>query len=106
MRLLTLTGPGGSGKTRLALAAVAEAANAFPDGVWWVPLASIRDPGLVLSSVALALGVPEQAGRGLEETLIDVVSAERMLLLLDNVEQLLPGATPRWRRFGTPATPR
>ena len=93
VRLLTLTGPGGSGKTRLALAAVAEAANAFPDGVWWVPLASIRDPGLILSSVALALGVPEQAGRGLEETLIDVLSAGRALLLLDNLEQLLPGAT-------------
>ena len=63
VRLLTLTGPGGVGKTRLALQAVAEAADAFPDGVWWVPLASVRDPGLVLSSVALALGVPEQPGR-------------------------------------------
>jgi predicted ATPase/DNA-binding SARP family transcriptional activator len=92
VRLLTLTGPGGSGKTRLALAVVAAAANAFPDGVWWVPLASVRDPGLVLSSVALALGVPEQTGRGLEETLIDVLSGGRRLLLLDNLEQLLPSA--------------
>jgi predicted ATPase/DNA-binding SARP family transcriptional activator len=92
VRLLTLTGPGGTGKTRLALQAVAAAADAFPGGVWWVPLASLRDPRLVLSSVALALGVPEQPGRALEETLIDVLSGGRMLLLLDNLEQLLPGA--------------
>ncbi len=91
-RLLTLIGPGGVGKTRLALQAVAEAADSFPDGVWWVPLASLRDPGLVLSSVALALGVPEQHGRGLEETLIDVLSAGKAILLLDNLEHLLPAA--------------
>ena len=91
-RLLTLIGPGGVGKTRLALQAVAEAADSFPDGVWWVPLAPLRDPGLVLSSVALALGVPEQPGRGLEETLIDVLSAGRAILLLDNLEHLLPAA--------------
>src|SRR6185312_3487406 len=59
-RLVTFTGPGGVGKTRLALQAVAEAAEGFPQGVWWVPLASLRDPGLVLASVALALGVREQ----------------------------------------------
>jgi predicted ATPase/class 3 adenylate cyclase len=92
VQLLTLIGPGGTGKTRLALQAVAGVADAFPDGVWWVPLASLREPGLVLSSVALALGVPEQPGRRLEETLIDVLSAGRAVLLLDNLEQLLPGA--------------
>ena len=92
VRLLTLTGPGGVGKTRLALQTVADAADGFPDGVWWVSLASLRDPALVLSSVALALGVPEQSGRGLEETLIDVLSSGRAILLLDNLEQLLPGA--------------
>ena len=92
VRLLTLTGPGGVGKTRLALQAVADAADGFPDGVWWVPLASLRDPALVLSSVALALGVPEQSGQGLEETLMDVLSSGRAILLLDNLEQLLPGA--------------
>ena len=68
-----------------------------------MPLASLRDPELVLSSVALALGVPEQAGRGLEETLVDVLSGRRMLLLLDNLEQLFRVPPPRWRRFGTPA---
>ena len=92
-RLVTLTGPGGVGKTRLALQAVAEAAEGFPEGVWWVPLASLRDPGLVLSSVALALGIPEQPSRGLEETLLDVLSAGRAILLLDNLEHLLPAAT-------------
>ncbi len=89
---LTLTGPGGTGKTRLALQAVAASANAFPEGVWWVPLASLRDAGLVLSSVALALGVPEQPGRGIEETLADVLSAGRAIVLLDNLEHLLPVA--------------
>ena len=95
VRLLTLTGPGGVGKTRLALQTVADAVEAFPDGVWWVPLASVRDPDLVLPSVALALGVPEQGGRGLEEGLIDVLSAGRSILLLDNIEHLLPGAAAK-----------
>ena len=95
VRLLTLTGPGGVGKTRLALQAVAGVAEAFPDGVWWVPLASVRDPDHVLSSVALALGVSEQRGRELEETLIDVLSAGRSILLLDNLEHLLPGAAAK-----------
>jgi predicted ATPase/class 3 adenylate cyclase len=92
-RLVTLTGPGGVGKTRLALQAVAEAAEGFPEGVWWVPLASLRDPGLVLSAVALALGIPEQPSRGLEEPLLDALSAGRAVLLLDNLEHLLPAAT-------------
>jgi class 3 adenylate cyclase/tetratricopeptide (TPR) repeat protein len=92
VRLLTLTGPGGVGKTRLALQAVAEAADAFPGGVWWVPLSALRDPGLVLSSVASTLGVPEAPGRGLDELLIDVLSAGRSLLPLDNLEHLLPAA--------------
>jgi predicted ATPase/class 3 adenylate cyclase len=95
VRLLTLTGPGGVGKTRLALQAVANAAEAFPDGVWWVPLVSARDPDLVLSSVAVALGVPEQRGRELEESLIDVLSTGRSILLLDNLEHLLPGAAAK-----------
>ena len=95
VRLLTLTGPGGVGKTRLALQAVANAVEAFPDGVWWVPLASVRDPDLVLSSVALALGVPEQRGRELEESLIDALSAGRSILLLDNLEHLLPSAAEK-----------
>jgi predicted ATPase/class 3 adenylate cyclase len=94
VRVLTLTGPGGVGKTRLALQAAGEAADAYPDGVWWVPLASLQDPQLLLSSVAQALGVSEEPGRSLDETLVDAVSAGRTLLLLDNLEHLLPEAAP------------
>ena len=55
-RLLTLTGPGGTGKTRLALQAAAEVSDVFPDGIWWVPLAPLRDPALVLESAAQVIG--------------------------------------------------
>jgi predicted ATPase/class 3 adenylate cyclase len=92
IRLLTLTGPGGTGKTRLALQAVAEASDGFPDGVWWVPLAPLRDPALVLSSVAQALQVQEEPGRELAETLAARLAGKRLLLLLDNIEHLLPNA--------------
>ena len=90
VQLITLTGPGGTGKTRLALQAAAEVSDAFPDGVWWVPLAPLRDPALVLSSVAHALEVKDQPGRELAETLADHVSGKRLLVLLDNAEHLLP----------------
>jgi predicted ATPase/class 3 adenylate cyclase len=91
-RLLTLTGPGGTGKTRLALQAAAEAAEDFGDGVWWVPLAALRDPALVLRHTAQALDVVEQPDRPLAEVLAEMLSGKRMLLLLDNAEHLLPGA--------------
>jgi predicted ATPase/Tfp pilus assembly protein PilF len=91
-RLLTLTGPGGTGKTRLALQAVAAAADGYPDGIWWVPLASLRDAGLLLSSVAQALDVREKPDRDLGEALVDRLSAGRTILLLDNLEHLLPAA--------------
>src|SRR5262249_26972994 len=89
--LLTLTGPGGTGKTRLALEAASAAADAFPDGLWWVPLAPLHDPELLSSALAQALHVPETGGP-LVEALIDRVAGKRMLILLDNLEQLLPGA--------------
>jgi predicted ATPase len=92
VRLLTLTGPGGTGKTRLAMQAAAEVSESFPDGVWWVPLAPVRDPGLALFSVAQTLGVKEQPGRKLADTLVAELMGKRNLLLLDNLEHLLPEA--------------
>src|SRR5262249_9170667 len=80
-RLLTLTGPGGTGKTRLAAQAAAMLAEGYPDGVWWVPLAPLRDPELVLSTASQALG----AKNGLAEH----IGAKSMLGLLDNFEQLI-----------------
>jgi predicted ATPase/class 3 adenylate cyclase len=92
IRLLTLTGPGGTGKTRLALQAAAEASDRYLDGVWWVPLAPLRDPALLLSKVAQALEVKEQPGRELSETLTAELTGKRALILLDNAEHLLPDA--------------
>ena len=89
VRLLTLTGPGGTGKTRLALQAAAEASDLFPDGVFWVALGPLRDPGLVLFSVAQVLEVNEQPGE-LIDTLASQLAGKRLLLLLDNAEHLLP----------------
>ncbi|HEV8602658.1 MAG TPA: tetratricopeptide repeat protein [Gaiellaceae bacterium] len=92
VRLLTLTGPGGTGKTRLALQAAAEAADDFPDGVWWVPLAPLRDPSLLLPAVAQTLGVTEEPDTPLAETLTAALGGKEALLLLDNAEHLLPAA--------------
>jgi predicted ATPase/DNA-binding SARP family transcriptional activator len=80
-RLVTLTGPGGSGKTRLALEAARRVAGDYDDGVWWVPLESLDEPRLVGSAVADACGAKEE--------LADYVGERRILLLLDNFEQLL-----------------
>jgi predicted ATPase len=92
VRLLTLTGPGGTGKTRLALQAAAEAADDFPDGVWWVPLAPFRDSSLLLAAVAQTLEVYEEPGTPLAETLSRALGGKQTLLLLDNAEHLLPSA--------------
>ena len=89
-RLLTLTGPGGTGKTRLAIHAAAEAADSFPDGIWWVPMASLRDANLLVSSVAQALGVEEQPGRELAESVAAQLTGKQTLLMLDNAEHLMP----------------
>jgi predicted ATPase len=85
VRLLTLTGPGGTGKTRLALQAAAVAADLYPHGVWWVPLAPIRDATLVLSAAMRAIGASEE--------LAGHVGDKHMLLLFDNFEHLLGSAT-------------
>jgi predicted ATPase/class 3 adenylate cyclase len=83
-RLLTLTGPGGTGKTRLALQAAAELAESYPDGVFWVPLAPLNEAGLVLEHAARSVGA--KAG------LAEFVGEKRMLLLLDNFEHLIDAA--------------
>jgi predicted ATPase/class 3 adenylate cyclase len=92
-RLVTLTGPGGTGKTRLALAVAAELRDAFPDGVWFVDLATLADPALVESTLAATLGVRESSGRPLRDALFDVLAGRRVLLVMDNFEHLLAAAT-------------
>jgi predicted ATPase len=94
VRLLTLTGAGGTGKTRLALQAVAELVEEYPDGVWFVGLAAVMDPGLLLPTIAQKLEVREAAGETLEHALARHLQSKRMVLLLDNMEQLLPAAAP------------
>jgi predicted ATPase/DNA-binding CsgD family transcriptional regulator len=91
--LLTLTGPGGVGKTRLALAVAAVAADEFPDGVTFVPLAPITDPALVPSAIITALGVREAGDEPLNERLEAVLRDKRLLLVLDNFEHVI-GASP------------
>jgi predicted ATPase len=92
-RLLTLTGPGGIGKTRLALQAAADLLEEFPDGAFFAPLATLTDSELLLPAVAEALGVMETAEQPLSENLKDYLSERRLLLVLDNFEQVL-GAAP------------
>jgi predicted ATPase/class 3 adenylate cyclase len=88
-RLLTLLGPGGTGKTRLALQAAAEVLDHFPDGVWLIELAPVSDPQLVPDRVAAALNLQEQPGRPLLTTLTSFMRNRQLLLLLDNVEHLV-----------------
>jgi predicted ATPase/DNA-binding XRE family transcriptional regulator len=92
VRLLTLTGPGGVGKTRLALQVAEAEAARFPDGVAFVSLAALTDPGLVSSAIASTLGITETAGRSILETLTDQLGKQWSLLVLDNFEHLLPAA--------------
>jgi len=89
IRLLTLFGPPGIGKTRLSLQVAADALDAFTDGVFFVPLASISEPELVAPTIAQVLGINEAAGRPLLEGLIDHLHDKRLLLVLDNFEQIL-----------------
>ncbi len=87
--LLTLTGVGGCGKTRLALQVAAEALEAFTDGAWLVELAAVGDPALVAQTAASALRVREQPSRELLETLVDYLRPKQLLLVVDNCEHLL-----------------
>jgi len=92
-RLLTLSGPPGTGKTRLALAVAAGANSQFTDGVTIVPLAPVTDPALVAATIAQALGARELRGRPLLESLRGHLHTRHFLLVLDNFEQVLPAAT-------------
>ena len=85
----SLTGPGGAGKTRLALVAAGELVEVFDDGVWLVELAPLTDPALVTQTVAGALEVREQPGRPLTRVLRDYLATRRLLLVLDNCEHLV-----------------
>ena len=88
-RLLTLTGPGGIGKTRLALQAAIDQVGVFADGVWLIELAALSDPALLPQAVAAGLDVREQAPRPLHDLLIDFLKSREVLLVLDNCEHLI-----------------
>lgn len=92
LRLLTLIGPGGTGKTRLALHAAAEHLAHFADGVWLVELAALADPVLLPQAVAAVLGVREESDRPLLTTLAAALSSRHLLLVLDNCEHLIAAA--------------
>ena len=91
-RLLTLTGLGGSGKTRLALQAAADLVAVFRDGVWFVELGSLHDGASISGEVAAALGVQQLPGRDMQESLIEYLRMRHLLLILDNCEHLLDAA--------------
>jgi predicted ATPase/DNA-binding winged helix-turn-helix (wHTH) protein len=88
-RLLTLTGAGGCGKTRLAMQVAADLLQSYSDGIWLVELAALSDPGLVPQTVANAMGLKEQQGNSLAQTINEHLASRHLLLMLDNAEHLL-----------------
>jgi predicted ATPase/class 3 adenylate cyclase/DNA-binding SARP family transcriptional activator len=92
-RLVTLTGPGGMGKTRLALHVSVAVADRYPDGVYVCELAALTDPDAVPAAVATTLGIKEGAGRTITQALVEFLRAKHLLLVVDNCEHVLPGAT-------------
>ena len=95
-RLMSLTGPGGTGKTRLALAAADAARGRFPGGVCWVELAPIDDPAIAPQAVADGLGIPEVPGQDATMTIAEHVGDHPVLLVLDNCEHLIGSLRRRW----------
>ncbi|NCF67340.1 MAG: tetratricopeptide repeat protein [Chloroflexi bacterium] len=91
-RLLTLIGPPGTGKTRLGLQVAAELLNHFPDGVYFIELSPIRDPALVANTIAQVFGIREASGQPLLKTLQNYLREKRLLLLIDNFEQVIDAA--------------
>ena len=114
-RLVTLTGAGGAGKTRLAVEVAARLTTQVPDGVWYVDLAPITHAVLVPVAVARALGLPDQPGRSTDDTMIRFIGDRRLLIVLDNCEHLLDvtaslasqllGACPELRLLTTSREP-
>jgi predicted ATPase len=92
VRLVTLTGPGGTGKTRLGLRVAAELSDTFTDGVYFVNLAPLSDPGLVVPSIAQTLAIKEVAGHPPQDLLKGSLHWKHLLLLLDNFEQVVDAA--------------
>jgi predicted ATPase/class 3 adenylate cyclase len=92
IRLLTLSGPGGTGKTRLGLQVAADLLEDFDSGIYFVPLAAIRDPALVASSIARTLDIQEKAGQALLDSLKESLREQQILLVLDNFEQVVDAA--------------
>ena len=91
-RLLTLTGPGGIGKTRLSLQIAAAASDDFPDGIWFVPLEPVRERELVAPTIARVIGVTEKANRPILDGIAEAIGSGRVLFVLDNFEQAIDAA--------------
>ncbi len=92
-RLLSLTGPGGTGKTRLSLQVAATTADAYPGGIWFVPLEAVRDPAMVAPAIARTLGLADNNVRSTEDAIVEAVGEWLVLFVLDNFEQVV-GAGP------------
>ncbi len=92
LRLLTLTGPGGIGKTRLAIELAREAGSLFPDGVRFVPLAPIQDPSMVMPAIAAAIGLQDPDGPGIDDSVASALGSFRTLLVVDNAEHVMDAA--------------
>jgi non-specific serine/threonine protein kinase len=88
-RLVTLTGAGGSGKTRLSLKVASELSGKYKYGIWFVELAAVLDPTFIPQFVASALNIEEQSGRALTDMLVDYLSTRQILLVLDNCEHII-----------------
>jgi non-specific serine/threonine protein kinase len=102
--VLSITGPGGSGKTRLMLELAARAARRFRDGVRFAPLASIEEPALVASALARTLGLRDSGDRAPEELIEQRLREDELLLCVDNLEHLIPSVTPLFARFAAVAS--
>ena len=103
VRLVTLVGPGGCGKTRLAIQIAHRVTKVYENGIWWVDLASLSDPALVLQLIVHALGIRPVADQPMMELLISFVSPKQMLLVLDNCEHLIDACSQVVRRLLTNA---